>query len=92
MPLSGGQGHGGAVQKAFLRRLLVREGSAMLGRAIPFGIGAVVGGTGNLVMGRAVVAATRRAFGPAPVAFPAELQAELERPRVRKSLDGGPRG
>lgn len=90
VPLSVVKGMGARIQKAFLRRLLVREGGAMLGRAMPFGIGAVVGGTGNLLMGRAVVAATRRAFGPAPLAFPAELHEELERPRQRKQAAAAP--
>lgn len=89
MPLTAVKGIGARIQKAFLRKLLVREGSAIVGRAIPFGIGAVIGGGGNLIMGRAVVAATRRAFGPAPLQFPAELQAELERSRDRKSGAGG---
>ena len=45
----------------------------MLGRAIPFGIGAVVGGTGNHLLGRKVIASSRTAFGPAPLEFPLTL-------------------
>ncbi|HEV7167423.1 MAG TPA: hypothetical protein VGN49_05575 [Micrococcaceae bacterium] len=80
VPLTAVKSIGSRIQRAFLRKLLLREGSVIIGRAVPFGIGAVIGGGGNLIMGRAVVAATRRAFGPAPVQFPAELQAELEGP------------
>jgi len=80
VPLTAVKSIGSRIQRAFLRKLLLREGSVIIGRAIPFGIGAVIGGGGNLIMGRAVVAATRRAFGPAPVQFPAELHAELEGP------------
>jgi hypothetical protein len=87
MPLSAVKGIGGRLQTAFLRRLLVREGSAVLGRAIPFGIGAVIGGVGNLMMGRAVVAATKNAFGPAPEFFPPELAAELEQKRGARGVD-----
>ncbi len=61
------------IQKAFLRNLLQRQGSALLGRALPFGIGAVVGGVGNRIMGRAVVASAREAFGPMPDTIPGEL-------------------
>ena len=32
------------IQRAFLRSLLKRQGTAFLGRALPFGVGAVVGG------------------------------------------------
>jgi hypothetical protein len=63
------------VQKAFLRNLLKRQGSALLGRALPFGIGAVVGGAGNLMMGRAVVSNAKEAFGPMPDTIPGELKA-----------------
>jgi hypothetical protein len=61
------------LQKAFLRSLLRRQGTAFLGRALPFGVGAVVGGVGNRVMGRAVVANAKEAFGPMPDTIPGEL-------------------
>ena len=63
------------VQKVFLRSLLRRQGTALFGRALPFGIGAVVGGAGNLMMGRAVVANAKEAFGPMPDTIPGELRA-----------------
>jgi hypothetical protein len=62
------------IQRAFLRNLIRRQGTALLGRALPFGIGAVVGGVGNRTMGRAVVANARAAFGPMPDTIPGELQ------------------
>lgn len=52
-----------------------RQGTALFGRALPFGIGAVVGGAGNLMMGRAVVANAKEAFGPMPDTIPGELKA-----------------
>ncbi len=87
----------GWVQRAFLRSLLKRQGSFLLGRALPFGIGAVVGGVGNQVMGRAVVANTREAFGPLPDTIPGELLADanggngaaLERPVPHDSAGDG---
>jgi hypothetical protein len=63
------------IQRAFLRNLIRRQGTALLGRALPFGIGAVVGGVGNRTMGRAVVANAKAAFGPMPDTIPGELQA-----------------
>ncbi|HEY8295069.1 MAG TPA: hypothetical protein VIG41_06995 [Micrococcaceae bacterium] len=78
LPLSAVKGLGARLQKAFLKRLVLREGSVMLGRAVPFGIGAVIGGVGNRAMGKAVVRSTKLAFGPAPEAWPAGLLAELE--------------
>lgn len=61
------------IQHAFLKNLLKRQGTALFGRALPFGIGAVVGGAGNLVMGRAVAKNAREAFGPMPDTIPGEL-------------------
>ncbi|WP_422935045.1 hypothetical protein [Sinomonas sp. P47F7] len=58
------------VQDRFLRWLLRKQTGAFLGRALPFGVGAVVGGAGNLAMGRAVVRSTRIAFAPPPPALP----------------------
>lgn len=63
------------IQKAFLRNLLRRQGTALLGRALPFGVGAVVGGVGNRMMGRAVVANAKKTFGPMPDTIPGELRA-----------------
>lgn len=63
------------IQSAFLKNLLKRQGTALFGRALPFGIGAVVGGAGNLMMGRAVARNAREAFGPMPDTIPGELTA-----------------
>jgi hypothetical protein len=61
------------IRTAFLRRFAVTQGGSFVGRALPFGVGAVIGGAGNHMLGRAVVQAARQAFGPAPATFPADL-------------------
>ena len=61
------------VQRAFLRNMLKRQGTALLGRALPFGVGAVVGGVGNRMMGRAVIENAKQAFGPMPITIPGDL-------------------
>jgi hypothetical protein len=78
------------VQKVFLRSLLKRQGTALFGRALPFGIGAVVGGAGNLIMGRAVVANAKDAFGPLPDTIPGELEATAETPAESTAGAGDP--
>ena len=78
MPSSGFGSIREHVQKVFLRSLLKRQGTALFGRALPFGIGAVVGGAGNLMMGRAVVANAKEAFGPLPDTIPGELRLTAE--------------
>jgi hypothetical protein len=69
------------VRTVFLKRFAAREGAGFLGRAIPFGIGAVIGGTGNHLLGRRVVQSARGAFGPAPAVFPAGLEPRMLRSR-----------
>ena len=73
------------IQDRFFKWLLRRQTGAMLGRALPFGLGAVVGGAGNLAMGRAVIRATRAAFGPAPDTFQEVLPGEIVAPPARRS-------
>lgn len=60
----------GPLKKSFLRRFAASQGTSALGRAVPFGVGAVVGGVGNHTLGRKVVVAGREAFGPAPASWP----------------------
>ncbi len=62
------------IQRHFVKRFAVTQGSSAIGRAIPFGIGAVIGGAGNHLLGRSIVKASRDAFGPPPAAFPLELE------------------
>jgi predicted component of type VI protein secretion system len=80
MPVPGFGSIRNRIQKAFLKNLLRRQGTALFGRALPFGIGAVVGGAGNLMMGRAVVANAKEAFGPMPDTIPGELKATTAAP------------
>jgi hypothetical protein len=73
------------IQKSFVRRFAASQGSSVVGRMIPFGIGAVIGGGGNHLMGRRVVASSRTAFGPAPAAFPPNLEPRPKAPRAPKA-------
>ncbi len=58
----------------FVRQFAVRGGAGIIGRAIPFGIGAAIGGIGNHVLGRRVLQQSRLAFGAAPHVLPSELE------------------
>lgn len=64
------------IQRRFLSRFVARQGAGTIGRLIPFGIGAAVGGAGNRMLGQRVVRASREAFGPAPLGFPLDLHPE----------------
>ncbi|WP_427016154.1 hypothetical protein ACQCSX_15430 [Pseudarthrobacter sp. P1] len=91
VPLTAVRSISSRMQKAFLKKVALQSGSAMIGRAIPFGIGAVVGGAGNYLLGRAVVASTKAAFGPAPMWLPQDLAYELDAPRPRRQLPALPK-
>ena len=73
------------VQKAFVRKFAVTQGTSIVGRAIPFGIGAVIGGGGNHILGRRVVTSSRTAFGAPPAAFPATLDVVPKPPKAAKA-------
>ena len=45
----------------------------MFGKMLPVGIGAVVGGVGNRMMGKKIIANARRAFGTPPPRWPSTL-------------------
>jgi hypothetical protein len=69
------------LKTAFVRQFAARGGASWLGKALPFGIGAAVGGAGNHILGRRVLVGSRRAFGPPPQLLPAELE---PRPGARR--------
>ena len=55
--------------KRFIKRQVVKQGSLMVGRIIPFGIGAAIGIAGGRTLARTVVDQATQAFGPAPATF-----------------------
>ncbi|MEV8214940.1 hypothetical protein [Leifsonia sp. NPDC077715] len=61
------------LKSAFIRQFAVRGGASIVARAIPFGVGAVIGGAGNNILARRVVQNARLAFGPAPIVIPEAL-------------------
>lgn len=69
------------IRNMFVKRFLLKQTGAVFGRALPFGVGAIVGGGANLAMSKQVISATHEAFGPLPTTFPAELELEERAPR-----------
>lgn len=57
----------------FVKRYTLRRGTVALGKMLPMGAGAVVGGVGNRVMGKKIIANARTAFGPPPQRWPVRL-------------------
>lgn len=74
-------GIGGKVRDQFIKRFAARQGTSVLGRALPFGIGAAVGGLGNHALGKRVIQASREGFGLPPRHFTVVLEAKPTKDR-----------
>jgi len=57
----------------FVKRYTLKRGAIMFGKLLPVGIGAVVGGVGNRLIGKKIIANARQAFGSPPARWPAAL-------------------
>ncbi len=62
------------LRTVFLKQFDVRGGAGIVGKAIPFGIGAAIGGVGNHLLGRRVLQQSRLAFGAPPALLPLDLE------------------
>lgn len=60
----------------FVTKYGTKQGILVLGKAVPFGMGAVIGATGNALFARMAIHSARRAFGPPPETLPAWLHDE----------------
>ncbi len=59
--------------KYFVKRFALKRGAIAFGKTLPMGIGAVLGGGGNRLMGKKIISNARKAFGPAPSRWPVAL-------------------
>lgn len=74
------------IKRLFIKKFALAQGTNVVGRLIPFGIGAVIGGGGNHLLGRQIVRTAREGFGPAPDVFPEWLE-----PRVKLKTPKAPK-
>jgi hypothetical protein len=56
--------------KYFVKKYALRKGALAFGKLLPAGIGAVIGGGGNRMMGKKIVKNATTAFGPPPGRWP----------------------
>lgn len=63
------KGINGHLGKLLLTRFGTRQGALLVGRAVPFGVGAGIGAVGNAALARVVIRSARRNFGPPPKHF-----------------------
>lgn len=57
----------------FVKRYTLKRGALAFGKMLPVGVGAVVGGVGNRLMGKKIIANAHNAFGAAPARWPSPL-------------------
>ena len=62
------------IKHTFLKKFAAAQGTNIVGRLLPFGIGAVIGGGGNNILGRQIIRTARQGFGPAPATLPSWLE------------------
>jgi hypothetical protein len=70
------------IKKTFVKKFAVAQGGNVVGRLLPFGIGAAIGGGGNHLLGRQIVRTAREGFGAPPAAFPTTLDPVVKAPRA----------
>lgn len=79
------------LKSEFVRRFAAAGGASVLGKALPFGVGAAVGGAGNHLLGRRVLVTSRRAFGVPPLEFPPHLEPRPGTDRIERLIVRGAR-
>lgn len=73
----------------FVKRYVVRQTMLAFGRALPLGLGVLIGAGGNIVIARAVIRAAEHAFGPAPTHWP---DTSVPSPAALSPAQGQPAG
>lgn len=80
------------LKTAFIRQFAVRGSASFVGKALPFGVGAAIGGIGNNMLGKRVLHNARLGFGAAPVILPPELEPRVRTVSLRqRAVRGGTR-
>lgn len=68
------------LQKRFMRKVVGAQAASVLGRVVPFGIGAVIGGAGNRYLAKRVIDTAATAFAGIPTVN--QKQLELDDPDI----------
>lgn len=69
MPMSTVRQVNSALTHRFIRSQTAKHAGLALGRVLPYGVGAAIGASGGLSLGRTVIAGARSAFGTPPAVF-----------------------
>ncbi len=87
------RGMNSTLVRKFVTKYAAKRSALILGKLVPAGIGAVIGGAGNRAIGKGVVKNAREAFGPAParwtdhlIVMPADDAAVLPQTETRRAI------
>lgn len=73
------------LKRQFVRRFFIRQGTSMFARAIPYGVGAVIGGVGNRVLAKQITSTAHKTFGELPEETPQALVDDFRKGLERES-------
>lgn len=73
------------LKRQFVRRFFIRQGTSMFARAIPYGVGAVIGGVGNRVLAKQIITTAHKTFGELPEETPQALVDDFRRGLEREA-------
>ncbi|MDO8147511.1 hypothetical protein Q6350_03615 [Isoptericola sp. b515] len=62
----------------FVTKYGTKQGILVLGKSVPFGIGAAIGAGGNAAFAQFTVRSTKKVFGPAPAEMPIHLRPDAD--------------
>lgn len=74
VPVSALRKVNGVLGKNFVTKYGTKQGILVLGKAVPFGIGAAIGAGGNAAFAQFTIRSTRKTFGPPPDEIPQDLR------------------
>jgi hypothetical protein len=74
----------------FITKYGTKQGVLVLGKQLPAGIGIVLGGGGNVLVGRGVIASSRRIFGEPPTTWPGGPEEAIDADDVLEDAEAVP--
>ncbi|GAA2015376.1 hypothetical protein [Brevibacterium samyangense] len=77
------------MRKMMVRKFAAKGAGSFVGRVLPFGVGAIVGGVVNHQMAKSVVTHADTAFGPIPTYFEKDLDPKTSTPKKDADLMAG---
>lgn len=77
------RGMNSSLVRKWITKYAAKRSALVLGKLVPAGIGAAIGGAGNRAIGKGVIKNARAAFGPPPRQFPLVIDMEDDIPAVR---------